>query len=297
MREIYIRFLLLKDGVRYFFRKGKGKFLVFFSKFFGKLVVLTSGVLVFGLLAGFFSIGFIGSKYGAVELRDVLRLSDSKLVEEGSFLADEILDEKLSKWERAPFRYDSFNKLNWECYFPSSNSGPFSVGAKRQDGSLVSLAVMGVNRGEREFLEAKLSDCFNGKSLVVREKGYYARVLLGEGFLIIASGLGSGAEKLVNELVALGSDALQKRYREVCASVGSDVWCSDVSFVEVSRERWGGSGSDDATENEGVEVVEGGTVTVTDPEAVDVVPTPTPTPTPSENTEAVQGEGSETAVG
>jgi hypothetical protein len=79
--------------------------------------------------------------------------------------------------------------------------------------------------------------------------------------------------------------------------VGSDVWCSDVSFVEVSKERWGGSGSDDATENEAVEVIEGGTVTVTDPEAVDVVPTPTPTPTPSENTEVVQGEGSETAVG
>ena len=294
MHEIYIRFLLFKDGVRYFFRKGKGKFLVFFSKFFGKLVVSISGVLVFSLLAGFYSIGFIGSKYGTVELRDVLRLSDSQVVENGSFLADDILSIKLSNWDKVSFRYDSFNKLNWECFFPSSNSGPFSVGAKKRDNSLISLAVVGVNRGEREFLEIKLNECFKGKSFVVREKGYYARVLLGEGFLITASGVGSGSEKLINELIALGSEVLQGKYREVCSIVSSDVWCSEVGFIEVSRERWRGSESGDVLDDEG-EVVVGDTVTITDPVEIDA--TPTPTPTPTESTEAGAGESAETSVG
>lgn len=269
MRKFFISLLVKWDGLVFFFRKGQGIWIGKLSKIVTKGSVSITLIVLFFLFSGLFSIGFIGSKYGVVELREVLQINDAEEIVDEGLLADQILSFVVPKWDRGEFDYERLSSLKPNCFLPQSSSGPFSIASRVDGGKSLDLAIFGINNTEKVAIMEDLSWCFAEEEWVFRGKGFFARVYLEEGFLLLAAGRGSGAERAVNSVIAEAGQKVQRIYRELCDGGTTDAWCSTSVYQEVASDR-----VYSRPEEESIEVLPTDEVFVVDP----IEPSPTPTP-------------------
>lgn len=284
MRKFFILLLVKWDGLVFFFKKGQGYWIGKVSGIITKGSVSMVLIIVVFLFCGLFSIGFIGSKYGVVELREVLQINESEEVVDEGLLADQILSSVVPDWDRDEFDYERLSTLKPDCFLPQSSSGPFSMASKSVGGKSLDLAIFGINNTEKEAIIEDLNWCFVEEEWAFRSKGFFARVYVDEGLLLLAAGSGAGAERAVNSVIAAAGVKVQGIYRDLCAGGTEDAWCSTAVYQEVSSDRVYSKPVEESTD-----------LLPTEEVFVEDLPTPTPTPTstptstptPEESTVAV----------
>ena len=195
MRKFVISLLIKWDGVIFFFKKGQGFWIGKLSGIITKGSVSISLIAVFFLFSGLFSIGFIGSKYGVVELREVISINNAEEIVDEGLIADQILSSVVPDWERGEFDYERLSTLKPDCFLPQSSSGPFSMASKVSGGKSLDLAIFGISSSEKEKIVEDLNWCFVEQDWVFRGKGVFARVFVDEGLLLLAAGTGNGSER------------------------------------------------------------------------------------------------------
>ena len=272
MRKFFISLLVKWDGIIFFFKKGQGFWIGKLSSIITKGSVSIFLISVFFLFCGLFSIGFIGSKYGVVELREVILINDAEEVVDEGFLADQILSSVVPDWDRGEFDYERLSTLKPDCFLPQSSSGPFSMASKVSGGKSLDLAIFGISGSEKEKIVEDLTWCFVEQDWVYRGKGVFARVFVDEGLLLLAAGTGNGAERAVNSVIAEAGSKVQDIFRKLCFEGTIDAWCSTAVYQEVASDR---------VYSKPVEEIDD----ILPPEEVFVVDPvePTPSPTPEES--------------
>jgi hypothetical protein len=269
MRKFFISLLVKWDGVIFFFKKGQGFWIGKLSSIITKGSVSIFLSSVFFLFCGLFSIGFIGSKYGVVELREVILINDAEEVVDEGFLADQILSSVVPDWERGEFDYERLSTLKPDCFLPQSSSGPFSMASKVSGGKLLDLVIFGISGSEKEKIIEDLTWCFVEEDWVFRGKGVFARVFVDEGLLLLAAGTGNGAERAVNSVIAEAGSKVQDIFRKLCSEGTIDAWCSTAVYQEVASDRVYSKPVEEIDD-----ILPSEEVFVVDP----VEPTPSPTP-------------------